>query len=1052
MNITYIPDKEINLNEENDLLGTITHVETLSEIIDKCSTPFTIGLLGGWGSGKSSIIKTIQGRFNGDESKGIKVFNYDAWKYSKDSFRRTFILELKNFFNLDTTEVFKTFYQDKNEDIEHSLILNNNFVLYLLVLCPLLLLFVWLLKDIGTDEKIFTTIISLVFTAILFILKESFIPYKVSISKPRTFAPEQFEEIFKEIIQEVTSKPRNLIKWITHVFLNRSLKKIVIVIDNIDRCDHEVAIELLLSVKNFLELENVVFVIPVDEDGLKNYLKIPNQDANEFLRKLFNTNIRLKSFSDIELYDFAHNLVQKYRIDIPNEVISIICQEFSTNPRRIIQFLNTFQTEMLLAERQELRGLIPNGVITKNLAVLAKISIIREEWPDLWKIISDDPSMLQKINDGFREKQYEFNESTGIWSSKNKGIKIRINEQCFRFLMRTHQFEAVDLEPFLLNKDVHVGIPDEIKRLVESQDLERIKILIEENKISIESLLNFTSDKIDRDVVKNKLFSTSGFNILSLIFKLASDDNYKDNLDNIFSGKALGRIKLLTTMGEMRDRILDFNANDLCNFAQWLDSKGFDSLVSCIISVINTTNIENVEYPSVDKSNPVLKEKLYKTTVSFINAFNHKPNYLRRIRDKFSNILVQDLNNEDLLSILRNKASAGELLRDNIIESIINELQQDYNTEPVRKSVLFLQYLHTNKILSEELQLQYLNKAISFTNSNDYNQMHYWYNALSGFINSAKNQTAVINNIYSTFNRDHNRLYANYVNNPQQTDLNVKTYQIFLDCAKELFFITEPGYDNDGNILSWIMQFFQSDKVSDVYLYANKILSEIVEEFNNYSWPFADIVINRFKSIGNWEHKKEISRTINLMLQNTNVDYGLNKNQIIEILDYYLEMFFSNNEEQTSASRIWLLEMAKNKYVSETMLSKFAFIQDISEQIMVLDIIKELGDNDFLDKIIGAIIISTSDDRLISIIDEFESKYGISENSVAKLIDEKLKSLLGSPQPENQLIAIHAIDKLKNIPADDVDVLKTLLDDLDEERYDDDQKRLLSNVRARLLH
>ncbi|MCS7258073.1 MAG: KAP family NTPase, partial [candidate division WOR-3 bacterium] len=64
MRINYIPDKEINIIEQEDLLGTSPYVETLKEIVQICETPFTIGLLGSWGSGKSSIIKTLQEHFN----------------------------------------------------------------------------------------------------------------------------------------------------------------------------------------------------------------------------------------------------------------------------------------------------------------------------------------------------------------------------------------------------------------------------------------------------------------------------------------------------------------------------------------------------------------------------------------------------------------------------------------------------------------------------------------------------------------------------------------------------------------------------------------------------------------------------------------------------------------------------------------------------------------------------------------------------------------------------------------------------------------------------
>ena len=70
MNIKYINDKEINLYKE-DLLGTKPYVDILVEIVKHSSTPFTIGLLGGWGVGKSSIIKTIKDKFNNDKNSAF---------------------------------------------------------------------------------------------------------------------------------------------------------------------------------------------------------------------------------------------------------------------------------------------------------------------------------------------------------------------------------------------------------------------------------------------------------------------------------------------------------------------------------------------------------------------------------------------------------------------------------------------------------------------------------------------------------------------------------------------------------------------------------------------------------------------------------------------------------------------------------------------------------------------------------------------------------------------------------------------------------------------
>ena len=144
MNINYIKDKEINL-DKNDLLGAKPYVDALHKIIETSDTPFTIGLFGGWGVGKSSIIRTIQEKFKEDKKSDTTVFIYDAWKYANDSFRRTFLYELKEHFKLDVKDKFKYFYEDINEDVEHKLAINKYSLLWWLMFSPLVLLFIWAL-------------------------------------------------------------------------------------------------------------------------------------------------------------------------------------------------------------------------------------------------------------------------------------------------------------------------------------------------------------------------------------------------------------------------------------------------------------------------------------------------------------------------------------------------------------------------------------------------------------------------------------------------------------------------------------------------------------------------------------------------------------------------------------------------------------------------------------------------------------------------------------------------------------------------------------------
>ncbi|MDR3062835.1 MAG: KAP family NTPase, partial [Methanobrevibacter sp.] len=105
--VLIIPDEEINLYK-NDLLNSKIYMENLRDLINnrEDKKTLTIGLFGLWGTGKSSIIKTLQESFKNDpkhesicsnicnkisnknnkmESDTVKFIKYDAWKYSGDS-------------------------------------------------------------------------------------------------------------------------------------------------------------------------------------------------------------------------------------------------------------------------------------------------------------------------------------------------------------------------------------------------------------------------------------------------------------------------------------------------------------------------------------------------------------------------------------------------------------------------------------------------------------------------------------------------------------------------------------------------------------------------------------------------------------------------------------------------------------------------------------------------------------------------------------------------------------------------------------------------------
>ena len=81
MNFKFPPERPINTGI-NDFLGYFKHVEILEAWINATEAPFTFGVLGDWGTGKTSILNLLRNRLNNQISDtNLVPIWFDAWKY-----------------------------------------------------------------------------------------------------------------------------------------------------------------------------------------------------------------------------------------------------------------------------------------------------------------------------------------------------------------------------------------------------------------------------------------------------------------------------------------------------------------------------------------------------------------------------------------------------------------------------------------------------------------------------------------------------------------------------------------------------------------------------------------------------------------------------------------------------------------------------------------------------------------------------------------------------------------------------------------------------------
>ena len=673
MNRQFIPDKEIILSKDTDLLNTSIYANNLVGLIKSApkGQVFNIGLFGSWGSGKSSIIATAKKQLISSKDLKVKFITYDAWKYANDSFRRMFLFEVQKELGFKRTSLMEKFYQNSNQDVDVKNQISPLKV-FLFVAAIVIGVIVVGLSDIEIEAKISIYSLFALFSVLLGILTGCFNQLKVAISKPFMFAPEQFEQCFQEMMEEAL-KPNIIQRAFQFITRNPdciSHKKIVIVIDNIDRCNSEQSYNLLTDIKTFLcdERFNIVFVIPVDDEALRKHLlnKSHNnntdecaRDKEEFLRKFFNVTLRIKPHQPTEMYEFAQKLNTKYALSFNSATINIASKEYAKNPRRVIQLFNNLSAELANYDDE---------FAFKYETLICKILIIREEYNDFYQELLKDYTLLSKTD--FSDK--------------------KLNPELIRLLSDTRSYtsnyDGHILSRILTNSDIQFAdIPANIKHFIDAHNAVDVTAELSEwlktDVSNIEQFVGYCLYNIEK-AIKRQLWDSEFKAYCEFIAEVNSTIKFTKEQDIRFAEKFKPYIeKLIPTFS---------NPTQIVTYANYLHTQKLPFLLGYIISYLKNNK---------DKTNEVW----YKFLCECIIQCNNQT--LADLGDIFTSEYkkgkydvttlnkkkIEALVNDDLLSFIIDKWSTieeNQYIRDfiyisdkiNITESISIKVYDKINT------------------------------------------------------------------------------------------------------------------------------------------------------------------------------------------------------------------------------------------------------------------------------------------------------------------------------------------------------------------------------------
>jgi len=384
--------------------------ENISNIIEKEKSCNIIGIDGGWGSGKSNLVKQVQNILS---PKGYHFFIYDAWGHQEDLQRRSFLEELTENLTQENivTEVWKQKLKKLLSKVKETeskrapkLSIGVIVIAFTILLTPV---FKSLADKIVNNYWSFLVLtIPLLFVIAIYIYyykqeSETKILIRAKKAFTRLFLEYQNkleEETKYEMISEDEPSVRKFRIWMTDISKDIGKKKLILVFDNMDRLPQKKVQELWSSIHVFFcenYYDNIKVIVPFDREHINLAFKSEDiegkQYGDDFINKTFNVVYRVSPpiLSDwkkyfIEQWEYAFGI--KESIDENNNVLQIfdVLSEEIT-PRRIIAFINEFVSIKLT-----IKNTIPNNYIA--LFILGKHCITKKPIDEIIK-----PSFLRGL-------------------------------------------------------------------------------------------------------------------------------------------------------------------------------------------------------------------------------------------------------------------------------------------------------------------------------------------------------------------------------------------------------------------------------------------------------------------------------------------------------------------------------------------------------------------------------------------------------------------------------------------------------------------------------
>lgn len=385
-----ITDKPINFEDgDEDLLQVKPYIDGLTDFIKTCATPMTIAIQGGWGTGKTSMMNMIDYELtkedrNTNMASDVYTIWFNTWQYSQFNMAENLSISMISYF-------VDKIYKESPEKIKLKSILNS--------------------LSKYTNIALQTAILTMGIKP-----KDLVIPEK-EISN--------FADNLDKIKESYSEAAKKLLK-------DNNKERLVIFIDDLDRLNPVIAVEVLEVLKIFLDVENCVYVLAVDYDVVTKGIKKKFGDDVDVMKgkSFFDKLIQLPFKVPVQLFQvdkFLRNHLKYYNIDensIQNNLQNLINGSIGLNPRTMKRLFNSYELIVRIIQYSE-----SNDRINKHESeLLFAILCMQMEYEPLYEYFmsTNEWNNFDDENNIFKEETDVFNKISHYGCEDNKNYIYRV--------------------------------------------------------------------------------------------------------------------------------------------------------------------------------------------------------------------------------------------------------------------------------------------------------------------------------------------------------------------------------------------------------------------------------------------------------------------------------------------------------------------------------------------------------------------------------------------------------------------------------------------------